>query len=148
MTPALQSQIFDQFVWDNELPEWPTLNGVYRGRPEKEIEVSLVGDSEMTLDWGDFLRRSEVAWHLLMAHETRMLRDAAPEIHQKHRAYFGDRWQRPSEDLLSELSLRLVCFYPDGSAHLWYSGTGTFNHLDVDLGLDSDLRVTELRFDG
>lgn len=112
MTPALQSQIFEQFVWDNELPEWPTLNGVYRGRPEKEIEVSLVGDSEMTLDWADFLDQSEEAWHLLMAHESRMLRDAAPEIHHKHRAYFGDRWQKNSEDLLSELSLRLVFFTP------------------------------------
>ncbi|MFO1441083.1 MAG: hypothetical protein U1F81_22380 [Verrucomicrobiaceae bacterium] len=144
----LQSQIFEQFVWDNELPEWPTLNGVYRGHPGKEIEVALVGHSEMTLDWATFLAKSEEALRLLMTLETRMLRDAAPEIHQKHRAYFGDRWQRTSEDLLNELSLRLVCFYTDGSAHLWYSGTATFNHLDVDLGLDSDLRVTEVRFDG
>lgn len=144
----LRSQIFEQFVWDNELPEWPTLNGVYRGRPEKEIEVSLVGDSEMTLDWADFLHACETTWHLLMAHETRILRDAAAEILRKHRAYFGDRLGRTSEDLLSELSLRLVCFYADGSVHLWYSGTATFNHLDVDIGLDSDLRVTEVRFDG
>ena len=110
--------------------------------------MALVGDSEMTLDWANFLHRSEAAWHLLMAQETRMLREAAPEIHRKHRAYFGDRWERTPEDLLSELSLRLVCFYADGSSHLWYSGTATFNHLDVDLGLDSDLRVTEVRFDG
>lgn len=148
MLPILQSDIFKQFVWDNELPDWPTLNCVYRSHPEKEIEVSLVGDSEMTLDWATFLAKSEEAWRLLITREPQMLRDAAPEIHQMHRAYFGDRWQRTSEDLLTELSLRLVCFYINGSAHLWYSGTATFNHLDVDLGLDSELRLTEVRFDG
>ena len=110
--------------------------------------MSLVGDSEMTLAWADFLQRSEATWTLILAHEARMLRDAAPEIHRMHRAYFGDRWQKTPGDLLSELSLRLVCFYCDGSAHLWYSGTATFNHLDIDLGLDSELRVTEIRFDG
>lgn len=63
---------------------WPTLNGVYRGHPGKEIEVSLVGDSEMTLDWATFLAKSEEAWHLLMTHEPQMLRDAAAESNQMH----------------------------------------------------------------
>ncbi|WP_409217096.1 hypothetical protein [Prosthecobacter sp.] len=143
-----QSQIFAQLVWDNELPDWPSLNGIYRGRPEKEIEVALVGDSEMTLDWADFLQRCEETWHLLLIHEGQILRETAPKIYQKHQAYFGGRWKRTPEDLLSELSLRLVCFYTDGSAHLWYKGTAAFNNLDVDLGFDFDLRVTEVRFDG
>ena len=148
MQPVLDSQLFGQFTLDNALPEWPTLNAVHRGLPDKAIEVSLVGDSEMTLGWQDFIQRSEAAWYLLLAHETLMLIDAAPDIYRQHQAYFGDRWAGTPEDLLKELSLRLVCFYTDGSAHLWYAGTATFNHLDVDLGLDSDLRVTEVRFDG
>jgi hypothetical protein len=147
MHPALQSQIFEQFDWDNELPEWPTLNAICRDRPDGEIEVSFVGDSEMTMDWSVFLERSEAAWQLLMPCETRLLADAAPEIYRKHRAYFVDRWESAPEDLIAELSLRLVCFYSDGSVHLWYAGTAMFNLLDVDLGLDSDLRLTEVRFD-
>jgi hypothetical protein len=147
MHPALQSQIFAKFAWDTDLPEWPTLNAVCRDRPDREIEVSLIGDAEMTMDWSKFLERSEAAWKLLMSCETRLLADAAPEIYRKHRAYFGDRWERAPKDLLTELTLRLVCFCADGSVHLWYAGTAMFNHLDVDLGLDSDLRLTDVRFD-
>ncbi len=55
--------------------------------------------------------------------------------------------ERAPKDLLTELTLRLVCFYADGSVHLWYAGTAMFNHLDVDLGLDSNLRLTDVRFD-
>jgi hypothetical protein len=148
MPPILKSQIFEQLVWNKELPEWPILNGVFRGHKELEIEVSLVGGLDMALEWAEFLQRSEATLHLLLNHEDQILIDAAPEIHRKHQTYFGDRWEKTPLEILSELSLRLICFYRDGSAHLWYSGSAMFNHLDVDLGLDPDLRVTEVRFDG
>ncbi len=142
-----KSRYFHQLTLDETLPDYPCLNGFYR-RASGDVEVALIGHADMTQHWESFLRKSEDALGLILEHENKSLQAALPEIHKKHRAYFGDRWSDLPEALLKELALRLICFYTDGSVHFWYSGSAAFNHLDVDLGFNADLKLTEVRFDG
>jgi hypothetical protein len=102
----------------------------------------------MPCAWVDFLRRAEASAEALFSNEPSLLATALPSIAAEHQSYFPGRWTGSPEGLLRELSLCLLCFYTDGRAHLWYSASATFNHLDVDIGLDADLRLAEVRFDG
>jgi hypothetical protein len=147
MNAPPSSTVFGDLTWDVEMPSFPSLEGCWRLADGRECEVSLTG--EWTNEgWFAFLRRAERTVTALPTAEKQILNAALARILALHRSYFPGRWTAASEALLDELSLRLVCFYDDGTVHLWYEGSAAFNHLDVDLGLDAELRVAEVRFDG
>jgi hypothetical protein len=148
MKAPISSTLFDELAWDTDMPDYPTLNGIWRLRNGRALEVALVGEAEMPCAWVAFLRRAEASAEALLSNEPSLLASALPRITALHQSYFPGRWTGSSEALLHELSLRLLCFYTDDSAHLWYAGSAKFNHLDVDIGLDAELRVAEVRFDG
>ncbi len=113
-----------------------------------KVVVGLAGEEEMPISWPTFVKRAEDSAEVLLPWEDELLHDAMTMIDELHRAYVPGRWTDSPEALLAELSLKMVAFYLDGSAHLWYQGSEVFNHLDVDIGLDVELRVEDVRFDG
>lgn len=142
------STIFNGLAWDLEIPDYPTLNGIWRLPDGRTPDVALVGQAEMPCAWDVFLRRVEASAEALSSNESSILASALTSIAAEHQNYFPGRWTGSPSGLLRELSLSLICFYADGTAHLWYGGSAAFNHLDVDIGLDADLRLAEVRFDG
>jgi hypothetical protein len=144
----LSSRLFGELTWDTEMPDYPTLNGMWRLSDGRAVEVALVGKAEMSRTWIDSLQRAEASAEALLSNESRLLVSALPRIAEEHQSYYPGRLTGSPETLLLELSLRLLCFYTDDCAHLWYQGSATFNFLDVDIGVDAELRVTEVRFDG
>lgn len=141
------SHIFSALAWDLSISEYPMLNGNLI-LDHGEVEISLVGGSGIRFSWDSFVRLAERRCGDIQRESALILERAEQQILELHEAYFPNRWTESARDLLKELRLRLVCFYPEGSCHLWYQGSTVFNCLDVDIGLDSTANVTEVRFDG
>jgi hypothetical protein len=141
------SNLFSALAWDLSIPDYPTLNGNLT-LDGGEVEVALVGNKGMRLPWSSFLSRAEGRCGDIQRESILILEGVEKRILELHKAYFPNRWTGSARDLLNELRLRLICFYPDGTWHLWYQGSSVFNCLDVDIGLDSTSEVTEVRFDG
>lgn len=129
------------------MPEYPTLNGSLTSEG-REIEVAFVGNLGMRLSWRSFVSRGEDFCEGVHRKSISLLERVEQRILDLHKSYFPGRWTGNARDLLNELRLRMICFYPDGKLHLWYQGSSVFNFLDVDIGLGATSVVTEVRFDG
>ena len=142
------STIFTDLSLDTAVPSFPTVNGNWMLSDGRRVEIALIGEVNFELSWPKFLKLAEITSQQVEANEEAILRAAGPFIEQLHQSYFPGRQSRGFSPLLKELDLRLVCFYPDGTLHLWLKGSKEFNNLDVDIALGKDFTVEEVRFDG
>ena len=101
-------------------------------------------------EWPSLLYAAEQSYLLLIQHEATLRQQAYAQILALHRDYWGREWRNISPtELLSYLRLNhLNFFFSDSSIELWYAAGAPFQHHELLLTLDSEMRVTQVGLEG
>lgn len=147
------SSLFEQMSWDKTDLAFPTLDCIWKIDNQQTVEVTLIGAEMMSAsDWDAFVRSAETTAQSIYSFRETILTQASSRIATLYRAYFPDRTIANPPRFHKHLTPWMLCFYSDPNtpdfAHFWFNGSDEFNCLDIDITLDPELRVVNVRFDG
>ncbi|PTX94015.1 hypothetical protein DB345_20860 [Spartobacteria bacterium LR76] len=149
MKTRIQSSKLGSLVFDEEeMPDFPRYTGKVPFGRHGVVEVNLTCLEGKEGDWQQLLSRAELVYPKLVEVERALLQQSQARILALHRSYFGHIWTGTEEALVKTLTLHHWNIFDEGGIELWYEGGSEFNCLDVNLNLDSGMRVAEVRFDG
>ena len=150
MEPRIESALLGvlTLVISEKYPDYPC----YTGKPPfgqyGDIDVSLICLEGTAGDLIHLLSAAELKYPKLVAQEAKLLLSAQSEILELHRKYFENKWKGTAGELMHTLKLENCSIFDDETIELWYAGGHAFRQLYVHLNLDSEMRLSEVGFDG